>query len=280
MNPYLLDRPAVVSFSGGRTSGFMLWNILQAFGGKLPDEVLVCFQNTGLEHEATYAFVERVSEEWSVPIHWLEYRVTDGEHDYAEVTPATASRKGEPFDALIQKKGYLPNPRSRICTTNLKMRTLDRHLKTQPAFLDGYTNAVGLRYDEPRRVHRLKADNAREEMACPMYKARHTEEDVLAFWRRCALFGFDLDLPYGNNTFGNCVGCFLKSKAKLELIAETQPGHIEWWAGAEALKITDGPGGKFRLDREPYARLLERVREQGRFDWPEEEADAPCMCHD
>ena len=279
MNPYLLDLPAVVSFSGGRTSGFMLWNILQAFGGKLPDGVLVCFQNTGLEHEATYAFVERVSEEWGVPIHWLEYRVTDGGHDYAQVTPATASRKGEPFDALIQKKGYLPNPRSRICTTNLKLRTLDRHLKTLPAFRDGYTNAVGLRWDEPHRVHRMKADNARETVVCPLYQARVAESDVLEFWARCALSGFDLHLPHGNNTFGNCVGCFLKSKPKTDLIAETEPHHLEWWARAEELRISDGPGGLFRNDREPYARILQRVREQGRFDWPEEDS-MPCVCHD
>ena len=34
-NPYLLDLPAVVSFSGGRTSGFMLRHILDAHGGQV-----------------------------------------------------------------------------------------------------------------------------------------------------------------------------------------------------------------------------------------------------
>lgn len=73
-NPYLLDRPAVVSFSGGRTSGYMLWHILQAFGGTLPDDVKVVFANTGKERPETLDFVERCSQRWGVPVVWLEYR--------------------------------------------------------------------------------------------------------------------------------------------------------------------------------------------------------------
>ena len=35
-NPYRVPRPAVISFSGGRTSGFMLKKIVDAYGGRLP----------------------------------------------------------------------------------------------------------------------------------------------------------------------------------------------------------------------------------------------------
>lgn len=33
-NPFHIDGPAVVSFSGGRTSGLMLYRILDAWGGQ------------------------------------------------------------------------------------------------------------------------------------------------------------------------------------------------------------------------------------------------------
>jgi len=52
-NPYKITGPAVVSFSGGATSGFMLKQILDSYSGVLPDNIVVCFANTGLEHEKT-----------------------------------------------------------------------------------------------------------------------------------------------------------------------------------------------------------------------------------
>ncbi|WP_257572221.1 hypothetical protein [Janthinobacterium sp. UMAB-60] len=54
-SPFLFDGPGVISFSGGRTSGMMLWMTLQAYGGTLPADVVVCFANTGKEEEATWA---------------------------------------------------------------------------------------------------------------------------------------------------------------------------------------------------------------------------------
>ena len=50
---YKIEGPACISFSGGRTSAYMLYKILQAWSGKLPDDVVVCFANTGKEMEET-----------------------------------------------------------------------------------------------------------------------------------------------------------------------------------------------------------------------------------
>ena len=52
----LPDNNVCISFSGGRTSAFMLHHILEANNG-LPDNALVCFQNTGREMPQTLAFV-------------------------------------------------------------------------------------------------------------------------------------------------------------------------------------------------------------------------------
>lgn len=73
-NPFRIPEPFVVSFSGGRTSAYMLRRILDAFGGKLPAGGKVVFCNTGKERPETLDFVERCSVEWDVPVTWLEYR--------------------------------------------------------------------------------------------------------------------------------------------------------------------------------------------------------------
>lgn len=45
-DPFKIIEPTVISFSGGRTSAYMLWRVLQSNSGKLPEDAIVCFANT------------------------------------------------------------------------------------------------------------------------------------------------------------------------------------------------------------------------------------------
>ena len=72
-NPYRVPRPAVISFSGGRTSGFLLKHVVDAYDGRLPASISVVFANTGLERPETLDFVDRCAVAWSVPVHWVQY---------------------------------------------------------------------------------------------------------------------------------------------------------------------------------------------------------------
>jgi len=57
LSHYLLPAGNVaIAFSGGRTSAYMLHQILEANGG-LPDRCVVSFQNTGREMPETLGFV-------------------------------------------------------------------------------------------------------------------------------------------------------------------------------------------------------------------------------
>jgi 3'-phosphoadenosine 5'-phosphosulfate sulfotransferase (PAPS reductase)/FAD synthetase len=276
VNPYLIDTPAVVSFSGGRTSGFMLRKIMDAFGGTLPDDVRVCFANTGLEHPKTYEFVEAVERNWAVPIHWLEYV---GPKEFREVKPETASRRGEPFETLIMARNHLPNPVARICTVELKIRTMRRYVDSLG--WTEFTNAIGLRADEQRRVAKMRGDASRETPAMPMADAGHTLTDVLGFWRQQP---FDLDLPGNDNAFGNCVGCFLKGKDKLLRLMRKEPQHFDWWAKADTLLAgrTNTPNGAtFRSDRPSYLGMLSIAKHQGLLfaEWDEPDT-IDCACTD
>jgi 3'-phosphoadenosine 5'-phosphosulfate sulfotransferase (PAPS reductase)/FAD synthetase len=164
MDPFLINEPTVVSFSGGRTSAYMLWRVLQSNGGKLPEEAVVCFANTGKEEAATLQFVRDCETHWQVPIVWLEYQPENPK--FRVVDFETASREGEPFAALIKKRKYLPNSIARFCTTELKVLAIDRYMKS--IGIDEYCTMVGIRADEPRRVAKMR-NNKDEKIISPVF---------------------------------------------------------------------------------------------------------------
>ena len=174
IDPFKITEPTCISFSGGRTSAYMLWRVLEAHQMSLPPEAIVCFANTGKEDEATLRFVHNCSEHWNVPINWLEFR-KDG---YAVVDYKTASRNGEPFEALIEKKHYLPNTFARFCTSELKIVPMKKYLKSLGH--EDIVTFVGIRADEPRRVAKMKTNEDIKET--PLATANVTVKTVLSFW--------------------------------------------------------------------------------------------------
>ena len=274
-DPFEITEPTCISFSGGRTSAYMLWRVLQSNGG-LPPEAIVCFANTGKECEETLEFVQRCSEEWNVPITWIEYR--DDETKYAVVDFATASRDGEPFEALIRKRNYLPNPVTRFCTIDLKIRPMGRHLITL-GFSSKQGEAenmsmIGMRADEQRRAAKIAVKSR-----IPLVTAGVTKEIVGDFWRNQS---FDLQLPNNNGVtmHGNCDLCFLKGGHQVFSLIAEKPERAIWWARMEALALASKPDGAvFRKDRPSYAQMLRFSKEQRNLFDPAEET-IPCFCGD
>ena len=127
-NPYRVPRPAVISFSGGRTSGYMLKKIVDAYGGRLPDSIAVAYANTGMERPETLDFVDICSREFGVEIAWLEF-LWDAPHRTRIVDHATASRNGEPYAALIDRKGFVPNVTLRACSSFLKRDRIESYAR-------------------------------------------------------------------------------------------------------------------------------------------------------
>lgn len=278
-DPFKIDGPTCISFSGGRTSAYMLWRVLEANGG-LPDEAHVLFANTGKEDEATLAFVQECSERWGVSIAWVEYR-DDDEQPVAVVDFNTASREGEPFAALMRKRRLLPNPMTRFCTQELKIRPMARHLRSLgfEGTMDALENFswIGIRADEPRRAAKIP-DKSR----IPLWAAGASAQDVGAFWLGQP---FDLRLPNmnGKTMHGNCDLCFLKPAAQVQSLIAEKPERAIWWARMEqdipALGRTVGAGSVFRMDRPSYARMAQIAASQRTVFDPDEEAIA-CFCGD
>jgi 3'-phosphoadenosine 5'-phosphosulfate sulfotransferase (PAPS reductase)/FAD synthetase len=274
-NPYLITGPALISFSGGRTSAYMLKMILDAHGGTLPDDVHVCFANTGKEREETLRFVHECAAHWGVNVHWLE-RSGDA-RGFSEVGFNSASRSGEPFAALIQRKGYLPNSVTRYCTLELKVRVMRDFARSMD--WRRWDSVVGLRADEAHRAVKAMARNASGKepfrAVIPLYLAGVSNRDVRAFWD---VQPFDLNLlPFE----GNCDACFLKARPKLFEVERIKPGTLDWWIEQEegALLAATRAGAQFR-DGEPYAEIRDSVHRQpdlflGAFD-ADPDADAEC----
>ena len=148
-DPFKITQPTCISFSGGRTSAYMLWRVLQTNGG-MPADTVVCFANTGKEVEATLRFVRDCAEHWQVPIRWLEY--VPMEPGFALIDFDRASRQGEPFEALIRKRQYLPNPVARGCTSYGERDIVNSACPMSNCHPRAAANAIGLRpYGRRRR---------------------------------------------------------------------------------------------------------------------------------
>ena len=277
-DPFKITEPTVVSFSGGRTSAYMLWRILQSNNG-LPSDAIVCFANTGKEEEATLRFIKNCEDNWKVKIHWIEYRYAAETKDrWKLVDFATASRNGEPFFELIDQNGspYLPNPVARICTAKLKIRVIHAYLKHLGWEHDENMDWVGIRADEMRRA--AKMDRSRT----PLVTAGITKQDISEFWKQQS---FDLELPNMNGVtmHGNCDLCFLKPVHQIVSLIREKPERADWWIKMEnharSSSKTYGDGARFRKDRPSYAELKKFAEQQlDMFDQQEEAL--PCFCGD
>jgi 3'-phosphoadenosine 5'-phosphosulfate sulfotransferase (PAPS reductase)/FAD synthetase len=262
MDNFKIKSPAIISFSGGRTSGYMLWRILQSNGGKLPEGVYCIFANTGKEMEETLKFVNDCATNWNVPIIWIEYSDTDiAKQRWKIVDYESASRNGEPFEQIITRKNYLPNSLARFCTSELKVIPIKRYAQQVLGF-EEWDMVIGFRADEPRRVAKLSNPSKEPfDRIAPLAKDGITTEVILDFWKNNS---FDLMLPSvdGKTVGGNCDMCFLKGAAKIKGLIQANPQSVDWWIKQETRiksdKYQDG-FAKFRTDRKSYFMLKEQA---------------------
>lgn len=260
-NPFKIIEPTCISFSGGRTSAYMLYKVLEAHNMSLPEETIVCFANTGKEDEATLKFVHDCETNWGINIHWLEYEPKG----FRRVDFESAARNGEPFEALILAKKYLPNPVARFCTEELKVKTINRYLASLE--IEAAT-MVGVRADEPRRVGKLRQRG----LLIPLVDASITQADVQTFWKQQP---FDLGLPFrdGVTPLGNCDLCFLKGPNQIMGLIKDNPERAVWWAKQE-----QAIGATFRSDRPTYGQMHKFLSEQA--DMFSTEGGVECFCGD
>jgi len=292
---YYINEPTCISFSGGRTSAFMLHKVLEAHDGDLPEFAKVTFANTGKEMPQTLDFVRDCGERWGVDIAWLERfarKTKKGEknklgnenkfaYDLKVVDYESASRNGEPFSELIKTIGFAPNPVARFCTAQLKIRAISDYLIDLCGFEKPYVGFIGIRGDEVRRAVKMSGTiESGQERCLPLYLDGVTARDVGKFWSDN---DFDLNLPNNNGVtdLGNCDLCFLKGHSKKQSIIRERPELADWWIEHESY---DGGGTGnlgFRKESPSYKTMKKIALEQTSiFDDLYSDETIPCFCGD
>lgn len=212
----------LISFSGGRTSAYMTKFIFDNWSEMF--NIIVVFSNTGREFEETLQFVNECDKRWNFNTVWIE-AITDEKHGNGVrakvVNFETASRNGEPFEAMIAKHG-MPNVKMAICTRELKSYAIKSYAK-QVGFKN-YKTAIGIRVDE---IDRISAEHEKKGLIYPLVSAGTTKSDVNKFWINN---DFDLQLK---GYEGNCDFCFKKSLRKLLTLTNEHREKLDWWQKME-----------------------------------------------
>jgi 3'-phosphoadenosine 5'-phosphosulfate sulfotransferase (PAPS reductase)/FAD synthetase len=204
----------LASFSGGRTSAVMTKRLLDEYSQQY--DIKVVFANTGEEREETLEFVRQCDIQFGFGTVWIEAVTHHGKRlasTHRIVTFETASRKGEPFEEVIQKYG-IPNQSYKHCTRELKLNPIRSYMESI-GHKSNYVSAVGIRTDETRRIDEERAVEAK--IVYPMIDwFPMDKQDVNTWWE---------DQPFNLNLQehqGNCKWCWKKHFPKhFKLIAES-----------------------------------------------------------
>lgn len=221
-----------ISFSGGETSAFMAQWLLDNRAYRY-NEIVCLFANTGQENEETLHFVQQCDEAFGLGVVWVEASVNGrGEGTgHRMVSFDTASRDGEPFQAVIEKYG-IPNQAYPHCTRELKLSPMISYLRSIGWETGSYDTAIGIRADE---IDRIAASAREKRLIYPLISdVEMTKPRINAWWQRQS---FRLQLK---GYEGNCKWCWKKSLRKhLTLLNE----HPEWYDFPERMEREHGLSG-------------------------------------
>jgi len=215
----------LISFSGGETSGYMLYYLTNLWDGRHDSEFLVVFANTGEENEETLEFVKKCGEAFNVDIVWVEALVQKemGKGTRHKIVDFdSASRNGEPFEAIISKYG-IPNQAFPHCNREMKLNPIHSYVKS--IGWKDYKTAIGIRYDE---VDRIVSDRKKYNVIYPLIEYKKMTKPKINFWWSQQEFRLNL-----KSYQGNCKTCWKKSMRNLYKIANENRSYFDFFKRME-----------------------------------------------
>lgn len=235
----------IVSFSGGRTSGYMVHLMEQK---RINDgwDVEYVFMDTGAEHPKTYEFIRNCVEHFGIELTCLRADVDMSmgkSNNYKSISVNDIGWDLSIMQDIMKKYGGFTINRPH-CTDKLKSILLDKY-KRDTYGKGNYYTWLGMRIDEPRRLKftQENADLFGKKTNNPQnirYLAEISEsnkEDIIQWWNNQP---FDLEI---DEHLGNCVFCIKKSSPKIALAARDEPELFKEWESAinsQEVRLMDG----------------------------------------
>ena len=210
--PEFLRRPLVgtnvVSFSGGRTSAFLVYLMEQE--RQRGADVHYVFMDTGAEHPKTYDFIRNIVSVWGVPITCIRMKAMPMNKGVSYTVIDANELKPDlvPFRDMLKKYGA-PDVARPHCSNKMKERPYQKYCKD--TFGKDYITWLGIRADEPNRLGDKKGIRFLAELT------NASKQDVLNWW---ADQPFDLGI---SEHLGNCVFCVKKGLGKVNLALRDEP---------------------------------------------------------
>ncbi|MFP5432116.1 MAG: phosphoadenosine phosphosulfate reductase family protein [Alphaproteobacteria bacterium] len=204
----------ILGISGGRDSAALAVYMRQHHP-KLPIEYF--FTDTGKELPEVYAFLDKLEGFLGRPIERLN--------------------PDRDFDFWLEEYGnFLPSPRTRWCTRQLKLRPLEQWLRRD---LDAGTivhSYVAIRADEPTREG-YQSTQANMKVHLPLREAGIDRTGVIEILDRA-----DVGEPeyYSWRSRSGCTFCFFQQKIEWVRLSEHHPGRFAEAVDYEKTALKDG----------------------------------------
>jgi 3'-phosphoadenosine 5'-phosphosulfate sulfotransferase (PAPS reductase)/FAD synthetase len=171
------------------------------------------------------------------------------------------------FEHLVRRNYFLPGPRIRWCTKELKMIPQDYF-----AMKNGIREmAVGIRADEPRRIRTERASYAHFDAYYPLVEAGYGKKEVKEI---CAKHGL-LNPVYEWRSNVSCFCCFFQKKRDWKGLLINHPSFYAIAQEWERQSVLTSPN-KYLWNENWSLEDFKKAKDSQAEMWPEPDAE-PCL---
>lgn len=216
----------IVSLSGGKDSSALAIYISQKYP-EIPTEYVFC--DTGCELPETYEYLERLEALLGKPIHKV---------DAFDVLKIKKKPGRNPFIYILKEiyGGFLPSPRARWCTRELKILPFEAFVGNGKAY-----SYIGIRGDENREGYKSKKSPAFSDKPniIPVYPLKDDQITLEGVNKILEDSGLGLPEYYKWRSRSGCYFCFYQQIGEWQGLKENHPDLFE-----KAKKFEKFEGGK------------------------------------